>query len=385
MKLLHVDSSILGANSVSRAVTEAVVDRLKRSEPGLETTYRDLSASPLPHLTLAQLPGDHPLSALAPMSDAIQHDRAASQARVARAQQSRPPVVGFIRNTSRDNRLADAFRQGLNEAGFIEGQNVAIEYRWTDDDNRLPAIVADLVRGQVSVIATSGLPPTLAAKAATTAIPIVFATGADPVHFGLVASLNRPGGNVTGIGFLVSALVAKRLDLLHELVPKVTKVAFLTNPTAPSAELDTREARTAAHARGLQLIVLNASSEPEFETAFAVLVQEGAGALFIDPDALFTSHTNQLVALAARHAVPTMHHLREAAEAGGLMSYGTSLTDTYRQAGIYVGRILKGDKPADLPVMQSTKFEFVINLRTAKTLGLTIPPGLMAIADEVIE
>ena len=300
--------------------------------------------------------------------------------------QSPLPVIGFLRNTPPDARLVAAFRRGLDEAGYVEGQNVAIEYRWAENqDDRLPALAADLIHRQVSVIVTGGLPASLAAKAATAAIPIVFATGGDPVYFGLVTSLNRPGGNLTGVSFLVNALVSKRLELLHELVPTATTIALLVNPTAPNTELDTKEAQTAARLLGRQLLVLNASSERDFETAFTTLAQHRAGALVVNPDALFTAHPGQLVALAARHAVPTIFHLREAIEAGGLMSYGTSFRDAYRQAGVYTGRILKGAKPADLPVVQSTRFELVINLKTAKALGLTIPPGVLAIADEVIE
>jgi putative ABC transport system substrate-binding protein len=305
---------------------------------------------------------------------------------VARAQQPVMPVIGFLRNTSPDVRLVAAFRQGLNEAGYIEDQNVAIEYRWAENkDERLPALAADLVRRRVSVIVTGGQPASHAAQAATTAIPIVFATGGDPVHFGLVTSLNRPGGNITGISFLINELVSKRLELLRELVPTVTMIAFLVNPTAPLTEANTKEAQTAAHLLGLQLLVLNASSERDFDAVFSTLVQQQAGALVINPDALFTSHPNQLVALAARHAVPTIYYGREAIEAGSLMSYGTSFADAYRQAGIYTGRILKGEKPADLPVVQPTKFELVINLKAAKALGLTVPPKLLALTDEVIE
>jgi putative ABC transport system substrate-binding protein len=304
----------------------------------------------------------------------------------ARAQQPAMPVIGFLRNTSPDVRLIAAFRRGLNEAGYIEDQNVAVEYRWADNqDERLPTLAADLVRRQVSVIVTGGEPASHAAQAATTAIPIVFATGGDPVHLGLVTSLNRPGGNITGISFLINALVSKRLEVLRELVPAISMIAFLVNPTAPYTEPNIKEIETAARLLGLQLLVLYASSERDFETAFAILVQQRAGALVINPDALFTSHSDQLVALAARHTVPTIYYRREAIEAGGLMSYGTSFADAYRQAGIYAGRILKGEKPADLPVMQSTKFELIINLKTAKALGLNVPNTLVGRADEVIE
>jgi putative ABC transport system substrate-binding protein len=305
----------------------------------------------------------------------------------ARAQlQPAMPVIGFLRNTSPDVRLVAAFRRGLNEAGYIEDQNVAIEYRWAENqDERLPTLAADLVRRRVRVIVTGGEPASHAAQAATTAIPIVFATGGDPVHFGLVTSLNRPGGNITGISFLINALVSKRLELLRALVPTATMIAFLVNPTAPLTEANIKEAQTAARLLGLQLLVLNASSEPDFEAAFATIVQQRAGALVINPDALFTSHPDQLIALAARHAVPTSYYRREAIEAGGLMSYGTSFADAYRQAGIYAGRILKGEKPADLPVIQSTKFEFVLNLKTAKALRLDVPPTLLALTDDVVE
>jgi putative ABC transport system substrate-binding protein len=303
----------------------------------------------------------------------------------ARAQQPVAPVIGFISNTSPDAHLANAFRQGLSEAGFIDGENAIIEYRWTDNDDSLPALVSEFVRRQVLVIATGGLASSLAAKAATTAIPIVFATGGDPVQLGLVASLNRPGGNVTGVSFLANTLIAKRFELLHELVPNATKIAFLTDRAAPTSEADVSAAQTAARLLSLELLVPNVGTESAFEAVFAALVQQGAAALVIDPQPLFTSRYNKLVALAACHAVPTMYHLRDAVEAGGLMSYGASFTDAYRQAGIYAGRILKGEKPADLPMQQSTKVELVINLKTARALGIPVPLTLLAFATEVLE
>jgi len=302
----------------------------------------------------------------------------------ARAQQPSMPVVGFVRNTLPDARLMVAFRRGLNEVGYVDGQNVAIEFHWTEDD-RLPAIVADLVRRQVSVIATGGQPASLAAKAATAAIPIVFATGDDPVQLGLVSSLNRPSGNLTGVSFLIGGLIPKRLELLHELVPTANLVAFLVNSNAVTAEAYKKEAQAAARSLGLHLAVLDAGSERDLEMVFATVVQRRAGALLIQPDALFTGTRDRLIALSTRHGVPTMYHLREVVEAGGLVSYGTGFADAYRQAGRYAGRILKGEKPADLPVVQSTKFELVINLKTAKALRLEIPSALLATADEVIE
>jgi putative ABC transport system substrate-binding protein len=307
----------------------------------------------------------------------------------ARAQQATMPVIGFLRNTSADDsvRLLVAFHRGLNETGYVEGQNVAVEYRWAENQlNRLPALAADLVRRQVAVIVAGGDAASLAAKAATATIPIVFSTGADPVQIGLVANLNRPAANVTGVIFLGgAALEAKRLDLLHQLVPKATTIAYLMNPSSPNAEHQMPEVQTAAQSLGLQLHVLKATGEREIDTAFATIVQQHIGALLIASDALFFSRSVQLVALAARHSVPTGYQWRDATAAGGLMSYGASITDAYRQSGIYTGRILRGEKPADLPVVEPTKFELVINLKTAKALGLNVPLSLMIRADEMIE
>jgi putative ABC transport system substrate-binding protein len=304
----------------------------------------------------------------------------------AHAQQPALPVVGFVRSTSLadSTRIVAAFRQGLNEAGFVDGQNVAIEYRFANNQlDRLPALVADLIRRPVAVIA-GNIPAMLAAKAATATVPIVFAGGLDPVQEGLVASLNRPGGNVTGTVFISNALGAKRLEFLRQLVPKVTTIGLLVSP-APDRDAQRSDVQVAAQAIGLKLIVLDVSSDRDIETAFATLVQRGAGALLVSATPFLTARRERLVALAARYALPASYNLSEFVAAGGLMSYGSSITDAFRQAGIYVGRILKGEKPADLPVMQSTKFEFVINLKTAKALGLEIPATLLAVADEVIE
>jgi putative tryptophan/tyrosine transport system substrate-binding protein len=303
----------------------------------------------------------------------------------ARAQQPAMPLVGFLRSTS----LADAthlvtgFRQGLKEAGFVEGQNVAVEYRSAEGQNdRLPALVADLIRRQVAVIVGNSI-AALAAKAATTTVPIVFGIGEDPVKYGLVSVFNRPGGNITGVVFF-AALAAKRLELLRQLVPKATTIAVLVSPD-PDTEAERREVEAAAQATGQQVIVLYVSSDRDIDAAFATIIQRGAGALLSLGGAFFNSRRERLVALAARHALPVTYPWREATAAGGLMSYGTSITDAYRQVGIYAGRILKGEKPGDLPVVQPTKFELVINLATAKALGLDVPPTLLAIADEVIE
>jgi putative ABC transport system substrate-binding protein len=311
-------------------------------------------------------------------------------AKVRRAWGQEPamPVIGFLRSMSFGDaaHLVAAFRRGLQEMGFIEGQNVAIEYSSAEDQpDRLPVLVADLVRRQV-VLIFGNTPSAHAAKAATTTVPIVFATGGDPVRDGLVASLSRPGGNITGISFLNSVLGAKRLELLHQVVPKATLIAAIgENPISPDTEAERRDLLAAAQAIGQQLIVFDVSSDLEIKTAFTMLLERGAGGLHVGTGAFMNSHRELIVTLAARHAIPAIYNWREAAVAGGLMSYAPSITDAYRQAGIYAGRILKGEKTGDLPVMLPTKFEFVINVKTAKALGVEIPDTLLVLADEVIE
>jgi putative tryptophan/tyrosine transport system substrate-binding protein len=307
----------------------------------------------------------------------------------ASAQQRAMPMIGFLRDGSAEGsaRYVAGFRKGLNEAGYVEGQNVAVEYHWLEGQyERLPALLADLIRRQVAVIAVPGTVPARAAKAATTAIPIIFGVGEDPVRLGLVASIARPGGNATGINFFVNEVTAKRLRLLHDLVPSAVRIAVLVNPgNALVTESTAREVQKAAPTMGLQIQILNATTTDEIDTAFVSLAREHPDALFVAGDAFFTSHRAQLVTLTARDRIPAIYAVREPVAAGGLMSYGTDLAELFRQIGFYCGSILKGAKPADLPVLQSTKFEFVINLTTAKALGLTIPAGVLSIADEVIE
>ena len=305
------------------------------------------------------------------------------------AQQAAMPVIGFLGGGSPDAfaHVVDAFRQGLYETGFAEGQNVTIEYRWAEGQyDRLPALVADLIRQKPAVIvATGGDVGVRAAKKAATAIPIVFTSGSDPVAAGFVSSLNRPGGNVTGVSLFVSVLEVKKLDLLRELVPTAAVIGFLLNPNNPRADVDTADMQAAARALGKQLLILKAGSENDLDAVLTNLAQQRVDALVVHTEPFFLSRRDHLVELAARHSIPTIYGLREFAAAGGLISYGTKLSDSYRQVGIYTGRILKGEKPADLPVMQPTKFEFVINLKAAKALGLTVPTSLLVRADEVIE
>jgi putative ABC transport system substrate-binding protein len=314
---------------------------------------------------------------------------AAAWPMAAKAQQAAMPVIGFLYNASPEP-VADrlrAFRQGLKESGYVEGENVAIDYRFADGQNdRLPALAADLVRRRAAVIAVANSVTVMAAKAATTTIPIVFTVNEDPVRLGLVASLARPGGNLTGINFLTGELSAKRLELLRELVPRATRVGVLVNPAnATSTETILRDLGAAAPALGLRIQALNASTSREIDAAFATFVGERPDALFVGSEGLFTSRRVQLAILAAQHSIPTSYASRESAEVGGLMSYGANVADAWRQMGVYVGRILKGAKPADLPVVQSSKFELVINQQTARSLGLTVSPLLLTIADEVIE
>jgi putative ABC transport system substrate-binding protein len=306
----------------------------------------------------------------------------------ARAQQTLP-VVGFLSTSSPAPfaHLVASFRRGLQETGFIEGRNVTIDYRWAEGRyDRLPTLAADLVRRQVAVIVTSGGEnPSVAAKAATATIPIVFNVGSDPVKIGLVASLARPGGNSTGVNIFTVELSEKRLGLLHDTIPAALSVAVLVNPNFAPAVANAREAEAAARRVGKDVVVLDAGNESEIDAAFARMAQGRLGALLVAADPFFNSRREQIVALAARYAIPAIYEWREFAQAGGLMSYGTSLIEAYRLQGVYAGRILKGEKPADLPVVQLSKFELVINLNTAKALGLAIPPGVLAITDEVIE
>jgi putative ABC transport system substrate-binding protein len=307
----------------------------------------------------------------------------------ARAQQPTMPVIGFLGTGSPQSdafRVA-AVRQGLIEAGYVEGRNVAFEYRWAEDHyERLPALAAELVRREVAVIASiGGITSAVAAKSATATIPIVFEIGGDPIKLGLVASLSRPGGNITGVSFLVGTLAAKQFEVLHETVPKAVLIGFLVNPTIADAETQTKNALAAAETLGQKLLVVQARTDSELETAFVTLVQQRAGALIVGGDPFFSSRPDKLVKLAAHQKIPTIYFLREFVAAGGLMSYGANITEAHRIVGLYAGRILKGEKPADMPVQQSTKVELVINLKTAKALGLNISLPLIGRADEVIE
>jgi putative tryptophan/tyrosine transport system substrate-binding protein len=306
----------------------------------------------------------------------------------ARAQQSAMPVIGFLNSGSAAEwaHLVAVFKEGLSEAGYVEGRNVAVEYRWAQGENeQLPSLAADLVRRQVAVIVATGGATAIAAKAAAAKIPIVFSGGGDPVALGLVASLNRPGGNATGVNMFTSQLGPKRLGLLRELVPTAALTAVLLNPKGPSSEEQLKDVHEAARAVDQQIHILHASSERELDMTFATLPSLRAGALLVGSDPYFNNQRDQIIALAARYAIPAIYEWREFAMAGGLMSYGTSITNTYRQIGLYTGRVLKGEKPADLPVVQPTKFEFVINLKTAKVLGLAVPNSMQLLADEVIE
>jgi len=306
----------------------------------------------------------------------------------ARAQQPAMPVMGYLNSRSRDTDtpFLAAFHRGLNETGYVEGQNVAIEYRWADGQyDRLPVLATDLVRRRVTVMAATSTPAALAAKAATSAIPIVFTTAADPIAVGLVDSLSRPSGNVTGVNSYLSDLGAKRLELLRQLVPNDAVIGMLVNPNYPDAESQAKDVKEAARTLGQQVHVVNADSEGDLNRAFATFIELKADALLVSLDSFFLSRREQLVALAARHKIPVMYFARDFVLAGGLMSYGSDLADSYRQAGVYTGRILKGAKPGDLPVLQPTKFELSINTTTAKSLGLSIPDRLLALADEVIE
>jgi putative tryptophan/tyrosine transport system substrate-binding protein len=313
---------------------------------------------------------------------------AASWPLAARAQQPAMPVVGFLNSASPEGYapMATAFGEGLKQTGYFEGQNVAIEFRWADGHyDRLPELATDLVRRQVAVIAAGGPPAALAAKAATSTIPIVFTSGTDPLKLGLVSSFNRPGGNITGVHLFLSELNTKKLGLLRDLLPQAKAIGVLLNPAAENAEPQWRDLQTAGLALGFRIQRVNASSDREFNPAFATLVELRVDGLVVGADPFFNGRREHIVGLAARHAIPAVYETREYADAGGLIAYGTSIKDAYRQAGVYVGRLLRGGTPADLPVLRSTKFEFVINLKTARALGLTVPPGILAIADDVIE
>jgi putative ABC transport system substrate-binding protein len=306
----------------------------------------------------------------------------------ARAQQPTMPVIGFLNSGAAEalQSLVAAFRQGLSESGYVEGQNLGIEYRWANGDyNKLPRLAAELVGRHVSAILASAPPAVVAAKAATTTIPIVFTSGGNPVELGLVSSLSHPGGNVTGVSFLTNELGGKRLELLRELIPTAAYVGFLVNPTRPSFQSEVKNAQQAAQALGVKLLVLNASTEAEIDTAFAELSQQRIAALIVGTDVFFLSRRDQIVALANRLRIATVYDLREYVMAGGLISYAASITEVYRQAGIYIAKILKGAKPADLPVLQPTKFDLVINLKTAKALGLTVSNQMQLLADEIVE